>query len=100
MTKLSDSISRIRALLKTPGGPEWKRSDVEDGLKRRLGSSYQCYLSIMEALEQVVKELNNELGLDSAAVQAALQRGVSQSYPVIGPENIHSVACIRQTGHR
>ncbi|KAL8306140.1 hypothetical protein RB597_003269 [Gaeumannomyces tritici] len=63
----------IAVLLSQPGGPEWKRPDVEEELKSRLGGSYPLYLSIMKALEEAVKRLNGELGVDSASVQAGLQ---------------------------
>ena len=60
------SPSQLELLLQSPGGPQWKDTDLDQKLKRRLARSYSAYLRSIDDFASVLKELEAklELGID------------------------------------
>ncbi|KAF4546677.1 uncharacterized protein LTHEOB_3985 [Lasiodiplodia theobromae] len=54
------------ALLDQPGGPGWKRPELEATLKERLSRSYPAYIGTMDSMMRIVSEIKRLLKLDKA----------------------------------
>lgn len=54
------------ALLDQPGGPGWKRPELEAALRERLSRSYPAYIGTMESMMRIVSEIKRLLKLDKA----------------------------------
>ncbi|KAF4307809.1 hypothetical protein GTA08_BOTSDO03899 [Botryosphaeria dothidea] len=61
---LVDSNEEREALLKDPGGPAWKNSELETRLKRRLSGGYGCYLDTMGDMQKTIENIKEPVKLD------------------------------------
>lgn len=61
---LVDNNEEREALLKDPGGPAWKNSELETRLKQRLSGGYGCYLDTMGDMQKAIENIKDLVKLD------------------------------------
>ncbi|KPM46526.1 hypothetical protein AK830_g113 [Neonectria ditissima] len=60
---------RIAVLLAHPGGESWKERSIGDLLEKRLQGSFELYMTFIERMLSIVKEIQEALAFDSRLVQ-------------------------------
>ncbi|KAF3189645.1 hypothetical protein TWF225_002782 [Orbilia oligospora] len=58
------TVERVNKLLKTRDGALWRQRDVEDLLRRKLGTNFQTYVSISNILGDKIQKLGKRLKLE------------------------------------
>jgi hypothetical protein len=56
--------TELERLIELPGGAQWKDSTLDESLRRHLGRSYDSYMSCVEDMNAVLKDLEARLELD------------------------------------
>ncbi|KAK3681013.1 hypothetical protein B0T22DRAFT_434709 [Podospora appendiculata] len=62
--------AQLQALINEPGGPAWKDAEIQMALEARLQDSYELYLEILGEMQRAMQELNQELAVESNAIQS------------------------------
>jgi hypothetical protein len=60
----------LQRLLAEPDGPEWKNPELEKRLRQRLPKSYDLYLESIDRIQDVMNELEHELGIHKVGFQS------------------------------
>lgn len=63
---LRDIVSEeeLELLMKDPGGPRWKDTELENKLRKRLQFSYATYLKCIDDMARTLREIQTKLKLD------------------------------------
>jgi len=61
--------AQLQLLISEPGGFAWKDPGIRKALEARLNDSYEMYLEILGEMQRIMRELNQELAVDSEPVQ-------------------------------
>jgi hypothetical protein len=67
--------AQLQCLINDPAGDSWKNVEIQKALEWRLKDSYGLYLEILSEMQRVMQELNEELAVDSEAVQSKAHEG-------------------------
>lgn len=59
----------LRLFMTKPNYDGWQRADLVDVLQRRLGSSYDVYMSTIRTMNKLLAELQDVLSLKNGQVQ-------------------------------
>jgi hypothetical protein len=55
----------MAAFLEDPRGDRWKEAEFDQGLKQRLGTSYDCYMETIDELRKTTEIFKQRLKLNS-----------------------------------
>lgn len=73
----------LERLLADIGGPGWEEDDLQDALRRRLGSIFDRYMEIMQNMQATLWKLLDAMGVNKRRFQARLNKP-AVSYTQIG----------------
>lgn len=62
--------AQLQRLISDPGGDAWRDPAIQCALETRLQDSYGLYLEILAEMQRVMQDLNQELAVESDAVQS------------------------------
>ncbi|KAK3303683.1 uncharacterized protein B0T15DRAFT_540968 [Chaetomium strumarium] len=62
--------AQLQRLINDPAGDSWKDVELQTALEWRLKDAYGLYLEILSEMQRVMQELNEELAIESEAVQS------------------------------
>lgn len=66
----------IAKLMENPKGDGWKEGTTADQLEKRLGASYDPYISIMEMFDKSLSKVSKQLALDMAELGERMDANV------------------------
>ncbi|KAK0709991.1 hypothetical protein B0T26DRAFT_755112 [Lasiosphaeria miniovina] len=68
---------KIAELLSAPGGDSWRDDAIAKLLQKRLRDSYELYFEYIKGIKRVMADINQELAVDSAAIQDGIKTSKS-----------------------